>query len=130
MMAEQNGERVITVGRRGRRKFRYDDDGAAAVELDVIEVNDAWMQIDREYRDGKTGAVAPERLPEMYDSARVFCAELLKLPKTGEGSPSTADALHFLKLVTDEANALRPFFEPATPDEQSSRPRIELDFST
>ncbi len=48
-----------------------------------------------------------------------------------EGSKlSLAGALTFLKVITEEADRLRVFFEPKSPGGPSSRGNTELTFST
>jgi hypothetical protein len=121
-----NGLSVITLGRRGRRAVRLDE-GFPEVVLDVVLVANQWVARDQAFRDAE-GKVPPERAQEFYGAAWEFAAETLQL---GPRAPelSLADALHFLKVITDEAQALRGFFEPASGGGPSSRGSTELTFS-
>jgi hypothetical protein len=125
-MSATNGEPVITLGRKGRRVVRLDE-GFPEVTLDVVLLSNQWVARDAEFRDAE-GKVDPGRARDFYDAAWQFAAEALQLGGRA-AELSLADALHFLKVLTDEAQALKGFFEPASGGGPPSRASTELTFS-
>ena len=111
-MSESNG--VIKLGRKGKRKLQYDD-GSPVVEVDVVACANQWALIDDGFR--QEGEVPRERREEFYTAAWQFARGHLQVEDI-----SLADALHFLKVVTEEAEALQGFFAVKRPAAPSSGP--------
>lgn len=125
-MSEANGKDILKVGRRGIRKLQYED-GCEVVELDVIHVSNQWAEIDASFRNDK-GEVPLDKSQNYFAAQVGFVRELLKIDEKVQ--VSIADALHFIKLITDETEALKPFFEPKTAAGPSSRSSTEVTFLT
>jgi hypothetical protein len=125
-MSEGNGEAIIIVGKKGLKKFRYDEN-TPAVEIDVIHVGNQWATIDAPFRD-ESGKVPIEKYEVHMAAAVKFIRELLQIPETE--NVSSASAMHFLKLLQDEAEALKPFFAPKSAEERSSPTNLDVRYST
>ncbi len=133
-MSEGNG--IIKFGGRGRRKFQI---GEVVFEVDVIAAHNRWIGIDRTFRN-EDGSMPPAKLDEANEAALLFTRLLIisavkNVPFEEAGkvnllesselvacmkSLTIADALEFLKLLTDQGTELLPFFLPKSPGERSS----------
>jgi|SRR5215469_1322182 len=124
-MSASNGERVITIGKKGRVTFRFGEDGQPFT-LDVIEVNNQWSGIDREYRDEK-GEVPADRIGALNQAMWDFTKSV-----TGHQDVSMAMAMEFMKCITEESVRLKDFFVPKLAKEEPSSPEpsTTLRFST
>jgi hypothetical protein len=124
-VSQNNGTEIIKVGSRGLRKFQFDEESEIVI-LDVLHIATLWSEIDRSFRDDK-GALVAGRTIEHMDKAVEFAAELLKVEKD---KLSKADAFHFLKLIDDEGEKLKPFFEPASAVRPSSSAGSDVTYGT
>lgn len=120
---EPNGEPVIRIGRKGRRKVAFGEDGKV-FEVDVIQVVNAYAELDRAYRN-EQGEVSADKLAELNLAAWNFVRELAQEPAV-----TLAEAMEFLAQMTREAKRLKAFFDVDSGDGPSSPAPTELTFST
>ncbi len=121
MSSSSNG--VIRLGRKGMRKFQLGDDDPI-VEFDVVHVWNQWLEIDRSYRTGDSGAVPPDKYPELNAALNKFACEMLQVKEM-----SDADALHFQSQLNKEVDALLDFFGSRSEEKPSSPQSTRLTFS-
>jgi hypothetical protein len=126
-MSETNGSGIIRIGKKGLRKFTFDED-ADAFEIDVIAAQAQWLELDRQFRDDNN-EVPPDKLIALNEEARRFAMELAYDTKP-KRILSIAEALEFLKLLNEEAGRLADFFTPKDSEVPSSRESSELRFTT
>lgn len=117
-----NGDGILRIGSHGKVKMRYDD-STEIVTIDVIHAWNSWAAIDEKFRD-KDRMVPAEQAQEWNLAVYQFACEMLKAPEM-----SMTDAMHFLKVLREEADKLKVFFEIKSADEPSSRESTELTFS-
>jgi len=124
-MSASNGERIITIGKKGRVTFRFGEDGEAFT-IDVIETNNQWSAIDREYRD-EEGQVPGDRIGALNQALWDFVKAI-----TGHHDVSMAMAMEFMKCITEESVRLKDFFviESDKKEQSSPEPSTTLRFST
>lgn len=77
-MSEGNG--VIRIGRKGRKKFAFGDDGQP-FEVDVVRVFQQWIEIDDGFRPDEEDAqgrrpIPLTDMPAYHDAAVTFVKEL------------------------------------------------------
>jgi hypothetical protein len=136
-MSESNGSGILKVGRRGLRKMQYDDN-TPVVELDILHVSNQWAEIDAEFRNDK-GEILPNKNGEYLAAAVRFASAILQVPMPMQAAPglslpeqplplSIADAFHFLKLINDESEKLKPFFVIESAAKPSSPSSSEVAF--
>ncbi len=117
-----NGIPVIRIGRKGRRLIAFGE--GEPFEVDVVGVANAYTDVVRAFHDDN-GRVPPERNQELNGAALEFVKQI-----SGQADLSMAEALEFLKVITEEQEKLKGFFalksEGAPPSPASS----ELIFST
>jgi hypothetical protein len=114
-MSQENGVPIIRLGRKGVRKFQFDED-TPIVELDVIHCWNQWLQIERSFRDEK-GDVPPEKNPEVNMALNDFACAMLQVQ-----AMSDANALEFQAILGREVDKLLPFFDVKSSEEPSSQP--------
>ncbi len=122
-MSAENGVEIIKIGRKGRKKFQLGD--RPPFEIDVILVQNQWLEIDRGFRDEKD-EIPPERNAEANKAAWLFVSELCGTPTTSPDdaeSLTMTEALEFLNVLTREGAKLADFFVPKLPEGQSSSGR-------
>lgn len=114
-MSGSNG--VIRVGRKGKKKFAFGEDGAP-FEVDVVVAFQAWMTIDesfREYSDDRTVKMAD------MESYHVTAVQFVKSLIGDPGADiTTAEALDFLARLREQYDEVASFFRPRSRDEQGS----------
>jgi len=125
--AEKNG--VLRVGKRGRglSKFQFADDGPV-VEIDVIEVYDAYIDLDWSMREeGLDQKMILKATNTEYGGKRqAFVQEIVtnayaRLKLEGDVPTVTrAEAEDFVELVREEAKRLRNFTSKKTENDSSS----------
>jgi hypothetical protein len=128
-MSATNGDGIIKVGRRGIRKFEFGDEaGSVTIELDVIGVWDEWVEIDHSFRDEK-GVILKDRLVERNTRCRTWVQGMIEaaggVTNAEDASHvaqhlSLTDALTFMKLLCEEVEKLKVFFERSTGEKPSS----------
>ena len=121
--ANGNGE-ILTIGRKGRKKFRLDE-ASEPVVLDVVAVANQWYDILDRYR-GDDGNIKQEYAEEVNRQAVVFATELLNAPTSGPDTIDLTEALQFLKMILEESDKMRPFFTRDSSAPPSSRESTEL----
>lgn len=130
-MSEKNGRDILKVGRMGRRWFSFGDD--EPFELDVVVVYNQWTDIDAALRDDK-GQMSRESMTQLNRAAFDFVRQIAGYPRQRpDGAPSDltlAEALAFLKMLTDEMEKLTSFFVPESRKGPSSPVSTELISST
>lgn len=113
-MSETNG--IIRIGTKGRKQFAFGDDEPFTV--DVIDVSNRWAAIDSEFRQLDSNGqlvVPPAQMLPLNDACWNFVREI-----SGCGNISKAEAIEFMKHITDEANALQDFFSPKSVEKKPS----------
>lgn len=108
--------RVIKIDRRGMVKFALGD--GDPVELDAVAVYDQWWEIDRNFRD-ESGEVPKEHLAERSMAMWRFVSGIFNPPEGGPKLTMT-EVLSFMKLLAQEVDRLRGFFDDSTSEEASS----------
>lgn len=114
-MSEGNGDGIIVVGKKGLRKFRYDDK-TPPVEIDVLLVSNKWYEIEQLFTVDNT--IPVENYERRFNAAVDFVKEILQIPE--QENVSYTSAMHFIKLLNDEAEGLKSFFEPKSGAGRSS----------
>lgn len=114
-MSQENGSTIIKLGRKGVRKFQFDED-TPIVELDVIHCWNQWLTVERSFRNEK-GEVPPEKNPEVNMALNQFSCQMLQVQEM-----SDANALEFQAVLGKEVDKLLPFFDASSEDEPSSPP--------
>ncbi len=120
--ASENGHQVIRIGRKGRQWYAIGD--GEPFEIDVVAVHGQWVEIDRQFRDDN-GEMPAEQFPEANKCAWQFVHEL-----SGTKDLTLAEALEFIRNITEEVLKLKDFFAVRSSEKQSSPESTELRFST
>lgn len=152
-MSASNGDGVIRIGTKGRKKFAIGDEGdprdLPVFELEVVSVMREWFAIDETFRvdspdDDTLRVIPPERMPEYHETARAFVTSLIfppaPAPTSGTAAPpapereppiTIAEALDFLARLREQYNDLADFFRPRSRKERASpdTSEAELQFS-
>lgn len=119
----ENGRKIFKIGGKiGTRTFQFDD-ASPKVDLDVIHVSNQWFEIDAQFRN-PDGKIDESRLMARADEAVRFAQELLQAKEMDKAS-----AFHFIKLIDDEVEALKPFFEPKSAAKRDSPENSKVIFS-
>ncbi len=124
----ENGHQVIRIGRKGRKLFAFGEEGKP-FEVDVVALHSEWVNVDRTFRDEK-GDVPSDRLLEMNKTALEFVMAVGRQVDVDLSDISLAEALEFIKEITEEVHKLKDFFVPKFSDAPSSPESTELRFST
>jgi hypothetical protein len=126
-MSEGNGTGVVRIGRKGIVSFALGD--GEPVRLDVIDVQNQWLEIDQSYRDAE-GNVPREKQTELNVAAWRFVREVFA-PAPGQLAEglSLAEALEFLAKLAEEGDKLKAFFVPKFSEERSSPGKLDVTFS-
>ena len=137
-MSSNNG--VIRVGRKGRKKFAFGEDGIP-FEVDVVVAFQQWIGIDdqfREHSEDRTISVAD--MATYHQAAVSFVKELVAEGTYGGTNPppnenlhlTTAEALDFIARLREQYDEVAAFFQPKSRDEPDSQgtSAAELRFST
>lgn len=131
-MSEKNGEcTVIRVGRKGLRTFAFGD--GAEFTIDVVVTYNRYLDMRRLFA-GDDDRIPPERQAELSRSAWDFVGQVAR---DSSGNPqyfgsddlTMAEAMEFIKYLTQEVIGLQSFFEVKSAEKQSSPESTELRFS-
>lgn len=120
-MSKNNGDGVIRVGRKGRKKFAFGEDGEP-FEVDVVVAFQEWIGIDDEFRDRtEDRSVAVADMAEYHAAAVDFVRRKATSPIDDTEVPliTTAEALDFIARLREQYDEVADFFQP--------RPRAERD---
>lgn len=138
-MSTNNGTcGIIRVGRKGRRKFAFGEDGEP-FEVDVVVAFQEWVCIDDQFREGyEDRIIPPSAMAEYHRAAVEFAKSQACDPVSGDpqhGNPpteiTTAEALDFIARLRECYDEVADFFQPksrAEPDSQDTS-AAELRFS-
>lgn len=130
-MSQSNG--VIRIGRKGRRRFAFGDDGAP-FEVDIVVAFQNWIEIDNNFRPEEEDANGSRAVPLVdmpaYHAAAVAFVKGLSGDNTLE--ITVAEALDFIARLREAYDDLARFFRPKSSDERASPDTSEpaLQFST
>ncbi len=138
-MSETNGVFRLKSRGRGKIKFSFGEEGGGkpVFELDPIAVRDEWQQADWTMRepDGTLTKNADGTLPIVaWNQMRhTFVVGIVKLA-CPEAEPdaramSQVEVAEFFRMIENEVDKLRPFFEKKSPAPQSSPESTELRFA-
>lgn len=119
-----SGNGVIRVGRKGKKKFAFGEDGEP-FEVDVVVAFQEWIAIDdsfREHEDREDRTVAVADMARYHQAAVDFA-----VASTG-GNPhavpaegiTTAEALEFIARLREQYDELADFFVPRKREEPAS----------
>ena len=133
-MSMNNG--VIRVGRKGRKKFAFGDDGPP-FEVDVVVAFQEWIGIDEQFREhSEDRTISVADMPAYHQAAVGFVSNLATNPINGEypevyANITTAEALDFIARLREQYDEVAAFFQPRSRDEQDSpdTSEVELRFS-
>lgn len=121
-MSELNGNGVIRVGRKGRKKFAFGEDGAP-FEVDVVVAFQEWIAIDEGIRERYEDRTIPIADMPLYHQAAVEFASRLATDPTNLSEPpdiSTAEALDFVARLREQYDEVAVFFQARSRDERAS----------
>ena len=135
-MSANNGDGVIRVGRKGRKKFAFGEEGEP-FEVDVVVAFQEWVCIDEEFRDKSKDRSIPNSDMLVYHQAAVNFVERLANPLSdGElrqpiTEVTTAEALDFIARLREQYDELADFFQPRKREKDESPATLgaELRFS-
>lgn len=136
---EQPHQGVIRVGRKGRKRFAFGDDGEP-FEVDVVVAFQAWVWIDEQYRErSEDRSVLLADMPDYHRAAVDFVTALSADHPSSAGtshkadtpSISTAEALDFIARLREQYDEVAAFFHPRSREERDSpdTSEVELQFS-
>ncbi len=131
-MSGDNG--VIRIGKKGRRKFAFGDDGAP-FEVDVVVAWQQWIAVDESFRPEEDGtpdqdrSIPLERMPEFHQAAVAFVKELATSERlAGDGRTvsrvvpdiSVGEALAFVAQLREQYDEVAAFFRPRSREERAA----------
>lgn len=131
---------IIRIPKRGRAKFQFGDDDASepVIDVDVIEVYDAWSEIEWVLRD-KEGVLPNDKINEHGQNRLNFVQAVVNdayakvASKPAVPTISRAEAEAFIVEVSRKAKELRDFFLLKKDDPSSApastAPETEIRFS-
>jgi hypothetical protein len=114
-MSANNG--VIRVGRKGKKKFAFGEDGAP-FEVDVVVAFQQWISIDEEFRiKGDDRTIPLTEMHEYHQAAVEFVKTLATDPPA---DLTVAEALDFIARLREQYDEVSNFFRPKLQDERES----------
>src|SRR5262245_24238892 len=129
-MSENNG--VVRIGRKGRKKFAFGEEGAGEIlfEVDVVVAFQEWRNVDAAFRDRtEDDTIARADIEEYHRAVVAFackCADI-KQPDPnehpeGKDTPiiTTAEALDFLARLREQYDEVADFFQPRSREKRDS----------
>lgn len=126
--ASGNGTGILKIGRKGRRKVQFGEDGTP-FEIDVIHVMNLWSAVDLSFRDEKF-EIAREKYVDLQMAAWAFVANLGQPEGVPPRDISLAEALEFLNVMRQESEKLKSFFASRSEGGPSSPEPTTVRFST
>lgn len=118
--AQTNG--VIRVGRKGRKKFAFGEDGAP-FEVDIVVAFYQWIAIDQDFRqdqEGQEERIIPLAMMPSYHAAALAFATALAGGDKKNGPDNTAEALDFIARLREAYDEVVGFFHPKSREERAS----------
>lgn len=127
-MSENNG--VIRVGRKGRKKFAFGEEGTP-FEVDVVVAFQQWIAIDDTFRENQEDRTIPTADMEAYHQAALNFVVGLAGHNSNTDGISTAEALDFIARLSEQYDEVSVFFRPKSLDEPESADTsaVEMRFS-
>ena len=118
-MSANNG--VIRVGRKGKKKFAFGEDGQP-FEVDVVVAFQEWIGIDDQFRDrSEDRSILITDMPEYHRAAVAFVVGLAVNQINNEAPEiTTAEALDFIARLREQYDEVATFFQPRSREEQDS----------
>ena len=122
-MSASNG--VIRVGRKGRKKFAFGEDGEP-FEVDVVVAWQQWIDTDRAFRDrSEDRTINDGDMVDYHRAAVEFVCGLAVNTVKGEydatATPiTTAEALDFIARLREQYDEVASFFQPKSREEPDS----------
>ena len=109
---------VIRVGRKGRKKFAFGEDGAP-FEVDVVVAFQEWVGIDEQFRErSEDRTISTADMPAYHQAAVAFVCGLAG--QSAEDGITTAEALDFIARLREQYDEVAVFFQPKLRDELDS----------
>jgi hypothetical protein len=106
---------VIRVGRKGRVKFAFGEEGEP-FEIDVVAAFQEWLEIDESFREQEgddAGVIPTGKMTEYYQAALDFATKCAGEAGEAGGKPtSQAEALDFIARLREQWDELADFFQP------------------
>lgn len=135
-MSGQNGEKVIRIGKKGRRTFALGDDESSQIgqtfTVDVVHVYNQYLESTKAF-ENEEGKIPPEAIPQVNKMGFDLLAGMagFKTPREAEDAGLTlAMSLEFFHLLEEEFVRLADFFAPKSKEESSSPAKSELIYET
>lgn len=101
-----NNNGVIRVGRKGKKKFAFGENGTP-FEVDVVQAFQAWVDIDNAFRDTPDKTISANTMREYHTAAVKFAKDFDLVTDI-----TTAEALEFLAQLREQYDELAVFFQP------------------
>lgn len=127
-MSGDNG--VIRIGRKGRRKFAFGEDGQP-FEVDVVVALQEWICIDEQFRQNDARDIALADMVEYHHSAVVFAERCANSHLDEKTNVTTSEALDFIARLRECYDEVVVFFQPKSREKRDSPDSsgAELQFS-
>ena len=128
---------VIRVGRKGKKKFAFGEDGDP-FEVDVVVAFQEWVTIDDGFREASDDrSIETSDMAAYHKAAVDFVERLASVPDpdgqgfSHPGDITTAEALDFIARLREQYDELADFFLPKkrARDESQDTSGAELQFS-
>lgn len=144
MSGNSSSNGVIRVGRKGRKKFAFGNDGAP-FEVDVVVAFQEWIGVDDHFRERtEDRSIATADMPEYHRAAVEFVQRLATTAPLSDTLDNTrvelvapdittAEALDFIARLREQYDELADFFVPksrekrASPDTSESELRFSVE---
>ncbi len=119
-MSASNG--VIRVGRKGKKKFAFGEDGTP-FEVDVVVAFQEWIAVDDSFREQFENRTIPTGAMRDYHAAALEFVSRLACNNQEVEMPeiTTAEALDFLARLREQYDEIADFFHPKSRDERASQ---------
>ena len=124
-----NGVRLIGLPKKGMLKIQFNE-GDEPFEIDVIQVYDAYNEIDFLLRDAE-GVLQAKDFNKYSKNRHDFVQTLVDVAYEAMGKKDKApkisrgEAEAFIAMLREEAKAIRDFFSPKKDEHSSSLPNTE-----
>ena len=113
-MSANNG--VIRVGRKGRKKFAFGEEGqpgSEPFEVDVVVAFQEWIGIDDVFRErSEDRSILTADMAEYHKAAVGFVKKLATGPGSQVPDVTTAEALDFIARLRECYDEVADFFRP------------------
>lgn len=114
---------VIRIGRKGKKKFAFGEDGAP-FEVDVVAAFQQWIGIDDAFRPEEdehgNRPIPTSEMPAYHVAAQAFAEGLAGVSSDDTPTITIAEALDFIARLREEYDELANFFRPRSREERVS----------